>query len=62
MITWYIILILTIIIVAIDASCRFFLEKVIVDYKNKIVTGIVGYNIYRYLKWKKEMKNKNEYN
>jgi len=54
MIAW-ILLIILVIVCGVDCSCRIFLKKVIVDYDDELKSAIVGYNIYRYLKWKKEI-------
>jgi len=57
MISW-IILILVVILISIDTTCFFILDKIYSNYKdkNKWKCQIPGYNIYMYLKWKGEFK------
>lgn len=52
----WLILIIFIMILGADASCRIILDKAIPNYRSKFKSSIPGYNIYSYLKWKKEFK------
>lgn len=54
----YVMLILFVVLIAVDSVYFYILNKAVLNYKdkNKIKCQIPGYNIYMYLKWKKEFK------
>jgi hypothetical protein len=55
--TW-VALVVFVSIIAADTTCFYILDKVIINYKgqHKFKYKIPGYNIYMYLKWKKEFR------
>lgn len=52
--------IVVVIVLGCDSTCKFLLCKIDPEYRHNIKSGIPGYSIYKYLKWKKELKNKDE--
>ncbi len=54
-----VLLIIVLVILGFDASCRVFLKKVDPEYKFTMRSSIPGYNIYSYYKFKKELENEN---
>ena len=51
----FVVLIVFILIFGIDTACQFVLDKTIPNYKS-IWCMVPGYNIYQYIKWRKEFK------